>query len=91
MREPRGSRETVRMDQLEQVVQYIATGLVDRPEEVHVDSRRRGPNVSVHLRVAPDELGRVIGKGGRIAKAMRAALGIAAARQGLRATLEIEG
>jgi hypothetical protein len=79
------------MDQLQQVVEYIASGLVDRPEEVHVDSRRHGPNVSLHLRVAEDELGRVIGKGGRIAKAMRTMVGIVAARQGLRANLEIEG
>ncbi len=82
---------TGRTDQLEQVVEYIAAGLVDRPEEVHVDSRRRGPHVNVHLRVAPDELGRVIGKQGRIAKAIRTVLGITAARQGLRANLEIEG
>lgn len=79
------------MEQLERVVEYIATGLVDRPEAVQVDSRRRGANVDVHLRVAPEELGRVIGKQGRIAKAMRTMLGIAAARQGLRANLEIEG
>ena len=59
------------MDQLQQLVEYMASGLVDRPEEVHVDSRRRGPLVTLHLRVAEDELGRVIGKGGRIAKSMR--------------------
>ena len=79
------------MEQLEQLVVYMASGLVDQPERVHVDSRRYGPNVSIHLQVAPDELGRVIGKGGKIAKAMRTALGIAAARQGLCANLEIEG
>src|SRR3954447_8562854 len=79
------------VDQLQQLVEYMASGLVDRPEEVHVDSRRRGPAVSIHLRVAEDELGRVIGKGGRIAKAMRTMVGIVAARQGLRANLEIEG
>lgn len=79
------------MEQLERVVEYIATGLVDRPEAVQVDSRQRGPHISIHLQVAPDELGRVIGKQGRIAKAMRTALGIAAARQGLYANLEIEG
>ncbi len=47
--------------------------------------------MSIHLRVAEDELGRVIGKGGRIAKAMRTMVGVVAARQGLRANLEIEG
>ncbi len=78
------------MEQLERVVQFIATGLVDQPEEVQVDSRRHGANVNLHLRVAPDELGRVIGRQGRIAKAMRTAVGIAAARQGVRANLEIE-
>jgi predicted RNA-binding protein YlqC (UPF0109 family) len=79
------------MEQLQQVVEYIAAGLVDQPEQVHVDSRRHGSNVTIHLRVAPEELGRVIGKQGRIAKAMRTAVGIAAAQQGLRATVEIEG
>ncbi|HET8632065.1 MAG TPA: KH domain-containing protein [Thermomicrobiales bacterium] len=79
------------MEQLERVVDYIATGLVDHPEAVQVDSRRHGQTVSLHLHVAPEELGRVIGKQGRIAKAMRTMLGIAAAQQGLRASLEIEG
>lgn len=78
------------MEQLERVVQYVATGLVDQPEEVQVDSRRYGQNVNIHLRVAPDELGRVIGRQGRIAKAMRTVVGIAAAHQGVRANLEIE-
>ncbi len=79
------------MDQLQQLVTYMASGLVDRPEEVRVESRQRGPAVSIHLKVADDELGRVIGKGGRIAKSMRTMVGIVAARQGLRANLEIEG
>lgn len=79
------------MEQLQHVVEYMASGLVDRPDEVHVETHRRGPAVSIHLRVAEDELGRVIGKGGRIAKAMRTVVGIIAARQGLRANLEIEG
>ena len=79
------------MEQLEHLIEYIATGLVDHPEAVQVDSRRRGPYIGIHLQVAPEELGRVIGKQGRIAKAMRTALGIAATRQGVRANLEIEG
>ncbi len=79
------------MEQLQHLVEYMAAGLVDRPEEVHVDSTKRGPAVSLHLRVAEDELGRVIGKGGRIAKSMRTLTGIVAARQGLRVNLEIEG
>ena len=79
------------MDQLQQLVEYIASGLVDQPEAVHVDARRRGPLVDIHLQVGPDELGRVIGKGGRIAKSMRTLVGIVAARHGLRANLEIEG
>lgn len=76
---------------LRQLVVHVATNLVDDAEAVQVIARRHGPYVTVHLRVAPDELGRVIGKQGRVAKAMRTALGIAAAKQGLRANLEIEG
>lgn len=79
------------MEQLQHLVEYMATGLVDRPEEVRVESHQRGPAVSLHLRVAEDELGRVIGKGGRIAKSMRTLTGIVAARQGMRVNLEIEG
>ena len=77
------------MDQLQQVVEYIASGLVDRPEEVHVDSRRHGPNVSIHLRVAEDELGRVIGKGGRIANAIRTIAKAAAVRLDRRVIVDI--
>ncbi len=79
------------MEQLQSLVEYMASGLVDHPEGVHVDIRRRGSIASIHLQVPDDELGRVIGKGGRIAKAMRTMVGIVAARQGLRANLEIEG
>ena len=79
------------MEQLQQLVRHMASGLVDRPEEVQVEVRRRGPIVVLHLRVAEDELGRVIGKGGRIAKSMRTLVGIVAARQNVRVTLEIEG
>lgn len=79
------------MEQLQQLVEHMAKGLVDRPDEVRVETHRRGPAVSINLRVANDELGRVIGKGGRIAKSMRTMVGIVAARHGLRANLEIEG
>lgn len=85
-----GQREQA-LEELQHLVAHIATSLVDNAEAVQVSARRHGPYLTVHLRVAPDELGRVIGKQGRVAKAMRTALGISAAKQGLRANLEIEG
>lgn len=79
------------LEGLQHLVAHVATSLVDDAEAIAVSARRHGPYVTVRLRVAPDELGRVIGKQGRVAKAIRTALGIAAAKQGLRANLEIEG
>lgn len=77
------------MVELQRLVEYIARGLVDDPDSVHVEARRRGPNVVIDLRVPGDEMGKVIGRQGRIARSMRTLLTIAAARRGLRASLDI--
>ncbi|MFO7270857.1 MAG: KH domain-containing protein [Sphaerobacter thermophilus] len=77
------------MGELQALVEYIARGLVDDPASVRVQARRRGPNVTIDLRVPAAEMGKVIGRQGRIARAMRTLLTIAAARNGLRASLDI--
>ncbi len=77
--------------QLSELVAYLARNLVDDPDAVEVDAQQRGGSVFVTLRVPETELGKVIGRQGRIARAMRTALSIAGSRQHVRASLDIEG
>jgi predicted RNA-binding protein YlqC (UPF0109 family) len=74
---------------VQDLIEFIARSLVDDPMQVHVSQGRRGPAIEVRLQVAKEDMGRVIGKGGRVANAMRALLRVAAAREGTRATLNI--
>ncbi len=55
----------------EDLVSYIAQSLVEAPEKVSVSANDKGRTVILELKVAPDDMGRVIGKQGRIANAMR--------------------
>ncbi|HBY92525.1 MAG: KH domain-containing protein [Ardenticatenaceae bacterium] len=74
---------------MDDLVRYIAENLVEDPGAVHVDVRERGRMVELRLRVAREDMGRVIGKGGRIANAMRSLVRVAALKQGQRVNLEI--
>ncbi|MFC1998185.1 KH domain-containing protein [Chloroflexota bacterium] len=74
---------------MKELVEYIAKSIVDEPEEVNV-TEGFGDGVVLTLHVAPDDMGKVIGKQGRIASAMRALLKVAAIKQGTRITLNIE-
>ena len=74
---------------MKELIEYISTSLVDDPTQVHVVQFRRGSQLSLELRVAKEDMGRVIGKGGKVAAAMRALLRVAAAREGKRVTLDI--
>ncbi len=58
----------------ENLVQYIAENLVNSPEEVSVKRRDTGRNVVLELSVASDDMGRVIGRNGRVANSIRALL-----------------
>lgn len=78
-------------ERLSGLVAYLARNLVDDPDGVEVDAQQRGGSVFVTLRVPEAELGKVIGRQGRIARAMRTALSIAGSRQHVRASLDIEG
>jgi len=74
---------------MQQLVEYIARALVDDPASVRV-SEVRGEHVTViELRVAKADLGKVIGKQGRTARALRTILNASATKQGQRAVLEI--
>jgi predicted RNA-binding protein YlqC (UPF0109 family) len=71
------------------LTEYIAKSLVDHPDEVVVDEIRHGNRVTLELNVAKEDMGRVIGKGGRVANAIRTLLRVAAERDGCQATLDV--
>jgi hypothetical protein len=74
---------------LKDMIEYIAKSLVDNPDEVHV-SEVEGEQTSVlELKVAKEDLGKVIGKQGRTARAMRTLLGAASTKARKRSVLEI--
>ncbi len=66
---------------MEELVKTLAQALVDRPEAVTVTRREDGDAVIIELRVAPTDMGKVIGKQGRIAKAIRTVVKAAAVRE----------
>jgi hypothetical protein len=74
---------------MREFIEYIVRSLVDDPSQVRVTEIEGANTIIFELRVAPEDMGRVIGKGGRVANAMRTLLRVVAARQGRRATLEI--
>jgi len=75
---------------MKDLVEFIAKSLVDDPASVEVTETATGSSaIILELRVAPDDMGRVIGKSGRVANAIRALLRVVAAKEGKRVTLEI--
>lgn len=74
---------------MQELVDFIARSLVDDPTQVHVTQYRRGAQVILSLQVAKEDMGRIIGRGGRVAGAIRTLLRVAAAQEGKRATLDI--
>ena len=78
------------IDELATFVEFMVTNLVEDPESFRVVPERLGTNVHIKVIVPEDEMGRVIGRQGRIARSMRTLLTIAAARKGLRASLDID-
>jgi hypothetical protein len=74
---------------MKSLIEYISKSLVDDPTQVQVNQYRRGSQVTITLEVAKEDMGRIIGKSGKVAGAMRTLLKVAAAQDGSRATLEI--
>jgi uncharacterized protein len=74
---------------VKELIEYIALSLVDDPSQVLVRSERAGARVRLELRVAKEDMGRVIGKSGRVANAMRTLLRVAAAREGRQVVLDV--
>jgi uncharacterized protein len=73
-----------------ELVEYVAKVLVDQPDQVHVEAVEDATTTTLKLRVAPGDLGRVIGKQGRTARAIRTLLHATAARAKRRVVLEIQ-
>jgi predicted RNA-binding protein YlqC (UPF0109 family) len=72
-----------------ELIEYLAKSLVDNPDDVRVFTHDRGDQTIVELEVAPDDLGKVIGRQGRTARAIRIILAAAAQRSRRRYTLDI--
>ncbi|MCY4378861.1 MAG: KH domain-containing protein [Candidatus Dadabacteria bacterium] len=77
------------MSQLKDFVEFMAKSIVDNPEEVQVTEVAGEKTTVIELRVASEDLGKVIGKQGRTAKAIRSILSASAAKMKKRAVLEI--
>jgi len=77
------------MDRLNELVTFIAQSLVDSPEKVEVREVTGEQTAVLELKVAQEDLGKIIGKQGKTAKAIRTILGAAAAKMKKRAVLEI--
>jgi predicted RNA-binding protein YlqC (UPF0109 family) len=74
---------------MKDLIEYIAQSLVDHPEEVQVKQSGGGARVRIELSVSKDDMGRVIGKGGKVANSIRTLLRVAAEREGKQATLDV--
>ncbi len=77
------------MDDLKALIEHMAKALVDKPDAVSVQETDGEKTMIIELRVAPDDLGKVIGKQGRTARSMRTILNAAGTKLGKRCVLEI--
>ena len=74
---------------MKELIEYIAKSIVNAPDQVVVTEETTPEGITLKLQVADDDKGRVIGKQGRMAEAMRTLLRVKAAKAGTKATLEI--
>ena len=78
-----------KQDNMQELVAEIARALVDEPAAVEVEAQQREESTVLRLRVAPSDVGKVIGKQGRTARSMRTILGAVSMKQHHRYTLDI--
>jgi predicted RNA-binding protein YlqC (UPF0109 family) len=76
---------------MRELVEYLVKSLVDHPEDVILDETRNDNAVAMELRVAPDDLGKIIGKHGNTINAIRNVVQASATSKKLRAKLEVIG
>lgn len=74
---------------MKELIEYIAQSLTSNPDAVRVTEEDEGDQIVIRLEVAPEDKGKVIGRQGRVAQAMRVLLRVAAVKDGSRAVLEI--
>ncbi len=74
---------------MKDLIEYIARSLVDDPTQVVITEKRHGNTINYQLRVAKEDMGRVIGKGGRVANSIRVLLRVAAAKGNAKVSLDI--
>ena len=74
---------------MKELIEYIARSLASKPEDVKVTEEVEDDRVVVRLEVADEDKGKIIGRQGRVAQAMRVLLRVAAVKSGTRAVLEI--
>lgn len=74
---------------MKELVEILAKALVDQPERVTVDMIEKEKSIVIELKVAPEDMGKVIGRQGRIAKAIRTVVKAAATRQKKKVVVEI--
>lgn len=74
---------------MKELVEVIAKALVDHPEEVTVTQKEDGKHITVELHVAASDMGKVIGKQGRIAKAIRSVVKAASSKENKKVDVEI--
>lgn len=79
----------MKQDQLSSLLEYLAKSLVDNPEEVAVEEYRAGNTVHLDLHVGQEDIGRVIGKRGRVANSLRTLLRVVAARNGKQVAMDV--
>ena len=71
------------------LIEYVAKALVDNPDDVRVSESEENGRIIIRLDVAEEDMGRVIGRDGRIASAMRSVMKVAAIQEDVRVALEI--
>ncbi len=74
---------------MKELVEVIAKALVDNPDEVVVTQKENGRNITIELHVAASDMGKVIGKQGRIAKAIRSVVKAASSKDNKKVDVEI--
>ncbi|MBR0518565.1 KH domain-containing protein [bacterium] len=74
---------------MKELLEYLAKSLVDNPDEVQVKLLEAEKTVVLELRVSPEDMGKIIGKQGRIAQAIRTVIRAAAVKEGKRVVVEI--
>ncbi|MBI3954120.1 MAG: KH domain-containing protein [Chloroflexi bacterium] len=74
---------------MKELIEYIAKGIVESPDQVSVTEELEGDQTVLRLLVAEADMGKVIGRQGRVAQAMRTLLYVAAVKRGVRAVLQI--